>query len=112
MSNYNNIAGQALGAVAGMAVTTLFQMDEAKKTKEFTNQLNNLSDAQKKKLDEALSQMQSQTAREKYLVEFVQNAKNEQLKKEGQKGKLILYAGLAIAVVGTIFIFIKLKQKK
>lgn len=114
MKAYNNAGGggNLLGAVAGIAVTTLFQMDEAKRNKEFTKQLESLTQEQQAELEKGLTLLKTQLEREKYLVEFVTNAKSEELKKEAQKKRMFLYAGLAIALIGTGILFIKLKQKK
>lgn len=112
MSSYNNIAGDVLGSLTGMAVATLFQMDESKKNKELTQQLSNLTATQQEDLNKALSFFKTQTERERYLVEYATRLKTEKLSKERQKKNLFLYIGLGVFGVGTGILFIKLKQKK
>ena len=124
MENYRNAEGSsaggstggAIGGALGGAVISgviggLFAKGEAKKARELQKELEKLSLAQQKQLEERLQDVQSETERQSLVYQFLAVHNNNEMLNKIQSKKYTSYIVLGVGVTILALVVLKLSKK-
>ena len=119
MENYTNAEGSAgadIGGALGGALISgvvggLFAKGEAKKARELQKELEKLSLAQQKQLEERLQDVKAETERQSLVFQFLAVQNNNEMLNKIQSKRYTSYIVLGVGVTILAVVILKLSKK-
>jgi hypothetical protein len=104
---------EAIGAVAGSLITTVFSREDAKKQRELIAEIENLSLAQQRELMIRAQDVQGELAKQELILKYLAVQKNDEIIASMQAKKYTSYIvlGVGVLALATVVILVKNKQK-
>jgi hypothetical protein len=106
-----DIGGALGGAVISGVIGGLFAKGEAKKARELQKELEKLSLAQQKQLEERLQDVQSETERQSLVYQFLAVQNNNEMLNRIQSKRYTSYIVLGVGVTILAVVVLKLSKK-
>lgn len=100
------------GAVASTLISSVFANKDAKKQRELTKELENLSLAQQKELAERAQNVQGELAKQELILKYLAVQKNDEMLNAMQSKRYTSYIVLGLGVVVLAVVVLLVKNKK
>ena len=111
-STGGQVGGAVLGAVISSVIGGMFAKGENKKALALQEELTKLSLAQQKQLEERLQDVQSETARQSLVYQFLAVQNNNEMLNRIQSKRYTSYIVLGVGVTILALVFLKLAKRK
>jgi uncharacterized protein YcfJ len=110
-SSLSNIGGAVVGSLVSGVVGGLFASGEARKARELQAELEKLSLAQQKQLEERLQDVQAETERQSLVYQFLAVQNNNEMLNKIQSKRYTSYIVLGVGVTILAVVILKLSKK-
>jgi uncharacterized protein YcfJ len=110
-SSLSNIGGAVVGSLVSGVVGGLFASGEARKARELQAELEKLSLAQQKQLEERLQDVQAETERQSLVYQFLAVQNNNEMVNRIQSKRYTSYIVLGVGVTILALVVFKLSKK-
>ncbi len=115
MENYRNAGGDIGGALGGALISSvvggMFAKGEAEAGRKLQEQLQKLSLAQQKDLEERLQDVKAETERQSLVYQFLAVQNNNEMINRVQSKKYTSYIVLGVGATILALVFVKLAKK-
>lgn len=110
-SGLSSGASQAISVALEFGVAYLYSKQENKKNQELIKRMAELDAKQAEKLKKAISEADSEVAKTKVIIDFLNTEKIKQLEQETKKERILPLVGLGLGIIIIAIIFYKLNKQ-